>query len=64
LATSCDHIEHVRTQMPYALTVGSVAVVFGTIPAALGISSLITIPFGFLILFLIVHFFGKSSEKA
>ncbi|MBA2582876.1 MAG: Na+/H+ antiporter NhaC family protein [Bacteroidetes bacterium] len=64
LASSCNHIEHVRTQLPYALTVGAVAMVFGTIPGAMGVSSYITFPFGFLILFLIVHFFGKSSEKA
>jgi Na+/H+ antiporter NhaC len=27
LATNCDHIEHVRTQMPYALIVGGVSIV-------------------------------------
>jgi Na+/H+ antiporter NhaC len=37
LATSCDHIEHVRTQMPYALTVGGVSLVAGIIPSAFGL---------------------------
>lgn len=32
LASDCDHIEHVRTQMPYALLVGGAALVFGLIP--------------------------------
>ncbi len=59
LATSCDHISHVRTQMPYALTVGLVALLIGIIPGAMGVSSFITIPIGVLILYLIVHFFGK-----
>jgi len=27
MATSCDHIEHIRTQMPYALVTGSLALV-------------------------------------
>ncbi len=60
LATSCDHISHVRTQMPYALTVGLVALLFGVIPGALGVSSLITIPLGITVLYLIVHFVGKK----
>ncbi|NOU60233.1 Na+/H+ antiporter NhaC family protein [Marinifilum caeruleilacunae] len=60
LASSCNHIEHVRTQLPYALTVGSVAILLGLIPAAYGVSSWILIPTGFLTLFLIVKFFGKK----
>ncbi|MCF8230034.1 MAG: Na+/H+ antiporter NhaC family protein, partial [Bacteroidales bacterium] len=41
LASSCNHIEHVRTQLPYALSVGFVAIIVGTIPSAFGISSYI-----------------------
>jgi Na+/H+ antiporter NhaC len=59
LASSCNHISHVKTQMPYALTVGAVAIVFGTIPAAYGVSSLILFPLNFLILYLIVKYIGK-----
>lgn len=62
LATSCNHVNHVKTQMPYAITVGGVALIFGIIPAALGISSFITIPVGIAILFLIVRFVGKRVE--
>ncbi|MBK3516912.1 hypothetical protein JIV24_06130 [Carboxylicivirga sp. N1Y132] len=36
LACSCNHIYHVRTQMPYALLVGSTAVIVGTLPSAFG----------------------------
>lgn len=59
LATSCDHISHVKTQMPYALTVGGVSLFVGVIPGALGISSFILIPIGVILLFLVLHFFGK-----
>lgn len=31
LASDCDHISHVRTQMPYALTVGLAAIIFGSV---------------------------------
>ncbi|OAV44157.1 Na+/H+ antiporter NhaC family protein [Lewinella sp. 4G2] len=36
LASDCNHIDHVRTQMPYALTVGAVAITCGTLSSALG----------------------------
>jgi len=35
VASGCDHIAHVRTQMPYALVVSLVAVVCGMIPVLL-----------------------------
>ncbi|HAF30989.1 MAG TPA: sodium:proton antiporter [Bacteroidales bacterium] len=59
LASSCNHIEHVRTQLPYALTVGGVSIIIGIIPAAFGVSSWILFPAGLFVLFLIVKFFGK-----
>ncbi|PKQ65600.1 hypothetical protein BZG02_00930 [Labilibaculum filiforme] len=62
LASSCNHIEHVRTQLPYALTVGGVSVFAGLIPAAYGVSSWIIIPVGFIFLFLIVKYIGKTAE--
>ncbi|HGP2816803.1 TPA: Na+/H+ antiporter NhaC family protein, partial [Salmonella enterica] len=27
MATNCDHIEHIRTQMPYALVTGGLALI-------------------------------------
>ncbi|MGM0647313.1 MAG: Na+/H+ antiporter NhaC family protein [Bacteroidota bacterium] len=63
LASSCNHIDHVRTQLPYALTVGAVSIVFGTLPAAYGISSFLLFPLGIGVLFIIVHIFGQSVWK-
>ena len=60
LATSCDHISHVRTQMPYALIVGVVSLGVGVIPTALGVPSLVAFGAGILLLFLIVRFVGKK----
>lgn len=60
LASSCNHIQHVRTQLPYALTVGGVSIILGTLPAAYGVSSLILFPVGIIILYLIIVFFGKN----
>lgn len=61
LASSCNHIDHVRTQLPYALTVGAVSIVFGSIPAAMGISSWILFPVAITVLYAIVHFIGKET---
>jgi Na+/H+ antiporter NhaC len=63
LASSCNHIDHVRTQMPYALTVGGVGMFLGTIPAAFGVPPYILFPVNILVLFLIVHFVGKRIPK-
>lgn len=36
LASGCDHVEHVRTQIPYALLVGAVAVLVCLVPVGYG----------------------------
>lgn len=36
IASTCDHMHHVRTQLPYSLTVGAIAVTCGYLPAAFG----------------------------
>jgi Na+/H+ antiporter NhaC len=61
LATSCDHVEHVKTQIPYALTVGGVALFGGILPTALGISPWIAFSACLLVLYLIVRFAGKKA---
>jgi len=35
-ASACDHVAHVRTQMPYSLAVAGIALCVGYLPAALG----------------------------
>ena len=37
LSAGCDHIEHVRTQLPYALLAGGTALLAGTIPTSFGL---------------------------
>ncbi|MEL7060900.1 MAG: Na+/H+ antiporter NhaC family protein [Acidobacteriota bacterium] len=38
MASGCDHIAHVRTQLPYALSVGLAAIVICSVPAGYGAS--------------------------
>lgn len=42
IASRCDHIQHVRTQMPYSLFVAGIALACGYIPAGLGLSPLLS----------------------
>ncbi len=60
-SSSCDHIAHVRTQMPYALCVGLVSIVLGTLPAGFGIQSGILLPLGLVALWFILLAFGRTA---
>lgn len=62
LASSCDHISHVKTQMPYALSVGGVALLLGTIPAGWGVSPIWLMLIGGAAVFFIIKFVGKKVE--
>ncbi len=62
LASDCNHIDHVRTQMPYALVVGSVALISGTLSTFLGGGwmlsfTLLLVSLG--VLYLVVKRWGK-----
>ena len=60
LSSQCDHLQHVRTQMPYALTVGGVALLMGILPTALGLPCWAAFLLAFVILGLIVRFIGTK----
>jgi Na+/H+ antiporter NhaC len=66
LASDCNHIDHVRTQLPYALVVGSVSLIAGTASTLLGGGWLIAFIFlvlALLLLFGIVFKVGKRVPK-
>ena len=44
MASNCDHIDHVRTQLPYALFTGGIALVLGLIPVGFGVPWWIAMP--------------------
>jgi len=64
IASGCDHIEHVRTQMPYAIMVGVVAILFGTIPGAYGLSPWISLIVGAAVLYGVLRYFGRNADEA
>ena len=64
VASGCDHIEHVRTQLPYALLVGIVGLSVGTIPGGFGMSPWISIVIGIVILGVFLRIVGKRAEAS
>ena len=62
MGAGCNHIAHVRTQMPYALFVGGITIVCGYIPAALGVPAYIILPLALLIMFIIIQLIGKKVD--
>ena len=63
LASGCNHIEHVRTQMPYALTVGATAILFGSLMTGLGSPWWLGMSLALVVLWLILRFYGKPSHE-
>jgi Na+/H+ antiporter NhaC len=62
MASASDHVDHVRTQLPYALLVAVVGMLVGDIPTAYGMPWLISYPAGIVLLFLVLRFFGGVVE--
>ena len=62
MASGCDHIEHVRTQLPYAMSVGLVALFLGTLPAGFGMPWWLGLGVGAVLLYLVLRFFGTPVE--
>lgn len=62
MASGCDHIEHVRTQLPYAGLVGGTALLVGTIPGGYGLPPWISILAGAAILFTWLRLVGRRAE--
>ena len=60
LASSCDHIDHVKTQFPYSLTVAIIALFFGIIPVSLGFPYLLSMLISVLLALIVLLFFGKK----
>ena len=64
MASGCDHIEHVRTQLPYALSVGFVALFLGTLPVGFGLPWWVSLIAGAAVLSILLRVFGIEVEIA
>jgi Na+/H+ antiporter NhaC len=60
MASGCRHIDHVNTQMPYAITVATVSLFIGILPTSLNIPFWLMYILGIFALYLVVKIFGKK----
>ena len=64
MASGCDHIEHVRTQLPYAMVVGTVAVLIGTIPGGYGVPPWLSLIAGLALLAGTLRILGRRAAPS
>ena len=62
-AAACDHVDHVRTQLPYAVLVGVVGLVLGSIGTSLGLPNWIALLGGVAVLAAVLRFFGTPVPE-
>ena len=62
MGTSCNHIDHVQTQIYYAIFVALIAIFVGYIPAGLGVPWYICIPVGIVLMFAGLKILGEKVD--
>ncbi len=60
MASGADHIDHVRTQIPYALLGGFLSILVGYLPIGFGVSPWILLPIGIILCIGVVRLYGKK----
>ena len=63
MASGCDHVDHVRTQLPYALLAAGVAVLLGDIPSAYGLPPWVSLLAGIAVMAAVLFTVGKKVES-
>ena len=64
MGAGCNHINHVNTQIWYSLFVAAITIVFGYIPASLGIPVYIVLPLAIVAVYVGVNILGKKVDEA
>jgi len=59
-ASGADHIDHVRTQLPYALICAAIALIGGYFLTGIGVNVFISILVGCTMAYAFLKFFGKT----
>ena len=63
MASGADHIDHVRTQLPYALIVAGLSILLGYIPSGYGVPGWLMLLIGTTAIILFVRFAGKKIDQ-
>ncbi len=62
-ASGCNHVAHVWTQLPYALAVAGVSIVFGTLPVGFGFSPGLLLVGGSVALVVVILVLGRRVDE-
>ena len=62
MGTSCNHIDHVQTQIYYAIFVALVAILIGYIPAGLGVPFYVSLVAGVIVMFVGLRILGEKVD--
>jgi len=63
IGSGCDHVDHVRTQLPYAIVVAIVCMLLGDIPTAFGLSPYISLLLIGILLVIVIYTIGRKVDK-
>jgi Na+/H+ antiporter NhaC len=63
MASASDHIDHVNTQLPYALLVGGVGLIVGDVATAYGVPFWVSWIVGVGLLYAVLRVFGKRDTR-
>lgn len=64
MGAGCNHISHVNTQIWYSLFVAVITILFGYIPAGLGLPIYLVLPLSLVAVYVGVQIFGKKVDEA
>ncbi len=62
IASASDHVDHTRTQAPYALLCAAVTLGIGYIPLGFGLSPWVSMGLGLVVLLAVLRLFGRVPE--
>ena len=62
MGTSCNHIDHVTTQMYYSIFVGTITILVGYIPAGLGVPFYYSLPVGIVAMYVGLKLIGEKVD--
>ena len=63
MASGADHIDHVNTQLPYALLGGLLSMIIGYLPVAFAVPPVYLLFIGLIIIILVVRIFGSKASS-
>ena len=63
MGAGVDHLDHVRTQLPYALFCAGISIVCGTLLTGFGLSAWISLAAGVVVMAVCLAVFGRNPDK-